>query len=181
MEFRFNINKKHAFIIIALFVISGFGIAQTILATPNPGHSYSQIEGVPVNCLRGSNYQSCQTLDGAPVGSWTARGEIAAYSAESYRSLDSDKLDNIDSTGFCRNTASGWQGCPNIPTISPTTVYKLPGTSNCGGTAFLCKPYSSGYGEILSSGFSWMPSLSSWGYNPTSPQRCSWVLCTQSS
>lgn len=41
MEFKININKSHAIVIIVLLVVVGFGIAQT---PQNPGHSSTQVD-----------------------------------------------------------------------------------------------------------------------------------------
>ncbi|MBM3232337.1 hypothetical protein FJZ21_03105 [Candidatus Pacearchaeota archaeon] len=52
MEFKININKSHAIVIIVLLVVVGFGIAQT---PQNPGHPASQIDAGTFNGQFGFN------------------------------------------------------------------------------------------------------------------------------
>ena len=193
MEIKINIEKKYVFLIlVAIFAVGGFVVVAQP-ATQNPGHDIGEISGdIPINQVPGAarncafvNSPFCQP---ASALSWGLSDVAIAsgLSARSVNSDNSDKLDNIDSTGFCQ---TGGAGCPSIPVIPSSTVYLLPGTSSCGSTAFLCKPASSGVGEILSrshpsavgggNSFEWKSALSSWGYGNN--QLCAWVLCTQSS
>src|SRR3989344_1913347 len=133
MEIKINIEKKYVFLIlIAIFAVGGFVIAQS-QSVPNPGHSVNQIYGVAPNCGTGSPISAqdacninLRSIVGNNLDQGVGYAGIAAYSRES------DKLDNIDSTCFCQ---TGGAGCPAIPVVRSTTVYKIPYNYNCQNSA----------------------------------------------
>ena len=197
MEIKINIEKKYVFLIlVAIFAVGGFVVVAQP-ATQNPGHDIRQISGdIPINQVPGAarncafvNSPFCQP---ASALSWRLSDVAIAsgFSARSVNSDNSDKLDNIDSTGFCQ---TGGAGCPSIPVIPSTTVYKLSVTSSCGGTALFCKGAISYGADPLGIRLSWRnqqgasvpytsPGL--WWYLSASniqTQCQDWVLCTQSS
>ena len=199
MEIKINIEKKHLFVLIFVFVALA-GVIVVIAqppATQNPGHDIGEISGdIPINQVPGAarncafvNSPFCQP---ASALSWRLSDVAIAsgFSARSVNSDNSDKLDNIDSTGFCQTDGAG---CPPIPTIPSTTVYKLSVTSSCGGTALFCKGAISYGADPLGIRLSWRnqqgasvpytsPGL--WWYLSASniQTKCQdWVLCTQSS
>jgi len=120
MEIKINIEKKYVFLIlIAIFAVGGFVIAQS-QSVPNPGHSVNQIYGAAPNCGTGSPISAqdacninLRSIVGNNLDQGVGYAGIAAYSR------DSDKLDNIDSTGFCQ---TGGAGCPISSTFQIRSV-----------------------------------------------------------
>lgn len=191
MQLNINIEKKHLWLLILAIVAVGFVVAYNT-NPQNPavmGHSFGEIEGVPMNCIQGQNQGVCQALlpVASQTGGWSSPGVIGAYSALSYgsetlrvpRQGSPGVTDYVPSERFCQNDGTN---CP--AGVRSTTVHKIPANYNCQNSAFLCAVSSSqGPGPFVASP-TWDSNRGSWTYrywnnNQLTTLNCAWVLCSQ--
>ena len=176
MEIKINIEKKYMWLLLLAISAVGLAVAYNYPGPPSTmGHTIGEIEGVPINCIEGQSYSSCQALSGAPTGTWTDRRQIAAFSSMAF---DTERLGGAAATQYCRADGTN---CP--AGVRSTTVHKIPVNYYCEGTAFLCQGTVAYGSDPIGIRLSWSNPGGSgfWRYlnsNNVWTQCNGWVLCS---
>jgi hypothetical protein len=163
MKVEINIKKRHLFLLVLFGVLLAFVYAQT---APNPGHSYSQIDGVAPNCVQAS----CPELP----GSWGAEAVTSRYAARAYTSdvsLNSNQLGGLAPTSYCRSDGTN---CP------AQTIYSIASNQPCpaGTNALICviSPGGiTGFNQFNSYQPYWSGSV--WRASTSGSSTCNRVIC----